>query len=305
MTSVTERDWYTWHHDYDAPSTALAQRLAAVQDQIRTALDAAPPGPLRAISLCAGQGRDLIGALAGHPRRDDVSARLVELDPRNAAVARAAAEAEGLSRVEVVTGDAALTDQYAGMVPAYLVLVCGVFGNMTDDDVHCTIGYCTQLCAYGGTVVWTRGRWEPDLVPQICDWFADRGFELGWVSDPVEGWGAGAHRFTEAPVPLERGARMFTFTGHHPRTGPDRDRPLRAFHPERTGCVPRRHPPAAPPERSRWAHGYVLTYPVRHRLPARARLRARPTARPAGQARPPGRFPAAFPRSTRRSGSVS
>jgi len=105
-------------------------------------------------------------------------------------------------------------------------------------------------------VVWTRGRWEPDLVPQICDWFADRGFELGWVSDPAQGrpergwpergWGAGAHRFTAAPVPLERGARMFTFTGRHPRTGPDRDRSLRAFDPERTGRVPRRQPPPGP-----------------------------------------------------------
>jgi Putative methyltransferase len=222
MPSVTEWDWYAWHHDYDEPSTALARRLAAVQDQIRTALDAAPPGPLRVISLCAGQGRDLIGALARHPRRDDVSARLVELDPRNAAAARDAAEAAGLPRVEVVVGDAALTDRYAGMVPAYLVLVCGVFGNMTDDDVRRAIGYCTQLCAHGGTVVWTRGRWEPDLVPEICDWFGGRGFELGWVSDPAEGWGAGAHRFTGTPVPLERGARMFTFTGYHPRTGPGR-----------------------------------------------------------------------------------
>jgi hypothetical protein len=269
---VTGRDWYAWHHDYDEPGTALAGRLAAVQDQIRTALDAAPPGPLRAISLCAGQGRDLIGALARHPRRDDVSARLVELDPRNAAAARDAAEAAGLPRVEVVVGNAALTDHYAGMVPAYLVLVCGVFGNMTDDDVRRTIGYCTQLCAHGGTVVWTRGRWEPDLVPEICDWFAGRGFELGWVSDPAEGWGAGAHRFTGTPtphVPLERGARMFTFTGHHPRTGPGRRRSLRDFHPERSGlCAPR-------------------------------------TARPARQARPAARFPAAFPRSTRRSGSAS
>ena len=226
---MTEQDWYTWHHDYDEPGTALARRLAAVQDQIRAALDAAPPGPLHAVSLCAGQGRDLIGALAGHPRRDDVSARLVELDPRNAAAARDAAEATGLPQVEVVTGDAALTDHYAGMVPAYLVLACGVFGNMTDDDVRRTVGYCTQLCAHGGTVVWTRGRWEPDLVPQICEWFAGRGFEPLWVSDPAQGWGAGAHRFTGTPVPLERGARMFTFTGHHPRTGPDRHRALRTF----------------------------------------------------------------------------
>src|SRR5208282_3061096 len=77
MGNETDRDWYAWHHDYDDPDTALAQRLAAVQAQVRTALDAAPPGPLHAVSLCAGQGRDLIGVLADHSRRADVLARLV------------------------------------------------------------------------------------------------------------------------------------------------------------------------------------------------------------------------------------
>ena len=75
MSGVTEMDWHAWHDDYDKPGTPLVRRLAAVQDQIRVALDAAPPGPLHAISLCAGQGRDLIGVLARHPRRDDVTAR--------------------------------------------------------------------------------------------------------------------------------------------------------------------------------------------------------------------------------------
>lgn len=213
---MTEPDWGAWHEDYDKPGTPLARRLAAVQDQIRVALDAAPPGPLPAISLCAGQGRDLIGVLARHPRGADVTARLVELDPDIAAVARDAAEAAGLPGVEVVTGDAALTDQFAGMVPAYLVLVCGMFGNLADDDVRRVAGFCAQLCAHGGTVVWTRHRREPDLVPRICDWFAGLGFEPVWVSDPAEGWGVGAHRFTANPVPLERGARMFRFTRRPP-----------------------------------------------------------------------------------------
>ena len=35
MAPVNERDWYTWHYDYDDPGTALARRLAAVQEQIR------------------------------------------------------------------------------------------------------------------------------------------------------------------------------------------------------------------------------------------------------------------------------
>jgi hypothetical protein len=65
-------------------------------------------------------------------------------------------------------------------------------------------------------VVWTRGRWEPDLIPQICDWFAERDFDLLGVSEPAVSWGVGAHRFTGTPRPLSTGLRMFTFA--------DRDR---------------------------------------------------------------------------------
>ncbi|MBV9381741.1 MAG: class I SAM-dependent methyltransferase family protein [Streptosporangiaceae bacterium] len=228
MSTVAERDWYSWHHDYDRPGSVLARRLAAVQDQIRAALDTARAGPIRAVSMCAGQGRDLLGVLAGHPRRDDVTARLVELDPRNAAVAREAAREAALGKVEVVTGDAALTDNYAGLVPADLVVACGVFGNMTDADVKRTISFCTQLCAHGGTVVWTRGRWEPDLLPQVCDWFVEYGFEQVWVSGPDLRAGAGAHRFAGTPAPLELGARMFTFIAHDPAHGPPRTAPDQA-----------------------------------------------------------------------------
>jgi hypothetical protein len=212
MCQVTGTDWLAWHNDYDRPDSRLAHRLAAVQRQIRAALDTAPPGPVKAISVCAGQGRDLLGVLAGHPRRDDVTARLVELDDRIAASAQAAAARAGLRNVEIVTGDAAQAGQYADLTPAGLVLMCGVFGNITDADVEHTISCCTQLCAHGGTVVWTRGRWKPDLVPRICAWFEDRDFERLWLSEPEVGYAVGAHRFTGTPEPLVTNIRMFNFT---------------------------------------------------------------------------------------------
>jgi hypothetical protein len=218
----TRRDWAAWHEAYDNPDTPLAQRLLAVQTRIAEALDQAAPGPLRAISICAGQGRDLIGVLREHPRRRDVTARLVELDPRNAAAARQRAADAELTQVEVVTGDAAQTGVYAGLIPASLVLACGVFGNITDEDVARTIRCCTGLCAPGGTVVWTRVRHEPDLIPQICDWFAAEGFALAGISEPagvpesagvpepVTHWAVGAHQFEGEPRPLPD-QKMFTF----------------------------------------------------------------------------------------------
>lgn len=204
-------DWAAWHERYDDPGSVLAGRLAAVQALIVRTLDEAPPGPLTAISLCAGQGRDLIGALAHHPRRADVRARLVELDPRNVAAAAAAARRAGLDAIEIVRGDAGLMRHYRDVAPADLVLACGVFGNLTDADVLRTVEACAQLCREGGTVVWTRHRRPPDLVPVIGDWFSARGFEQVSVSDPAAGFGVGAHRLCHPPKPPQSADRIFTF----------------------------------------------------------------------------------------------
>ncbi|WP_255923528.1 class I SAM-dependent methyltransferase [Streptomyces humicola] len=173
-----------------------------------------PAGPLKVISLCAGDGRDLLHVLAGHPRRHEVRARLVELDSRNTAAASETTRRACLDQVEVVTGDASLIDQYQDLAPADLVLVCGVFGNITDNDIEHTIGACNQLCKTGGTVIWTRHRAAPDRVPMICEWFGAQGFELQWLSEPDVGYGVGVHRFAGTPQRLRNGTRMFEIVGY-------------------------------------------------------------------------------------------
>jgi 2-polyprenyl-3-methyl-5-hydroxy-6-metoxy-1,4-benzoquinol methylase len=209
------KDWHAWHAGYDDSDSYLSRRLAWVQERITHFLDAAAPGPVTVISICAGQGRDLLGVLADHKRGKDVTALLVELDPRNAEVARDHAAAAELADVTVVTGDAALTDHYLELAPADLVLVCGVFGNLSDADVERTIGHCAALCKPGGAVVWTRHRRQPDLVPHICDWFAGNGFTLEFVTEPLAAadlsFGAGMHRHTGRARKLQPDATMFTF----------------------------------------------------------------------------------------------
>jgi hypothetical protein len=183
-----------------------------VQRCIGDALDGAPPGSVRMVSMCAGQGKDLLGALDGHPRRREVSGRLVELDERNVAIAREAFAATGLDAIEVVAGDAAVTDAYVGAVPAELVLVCGVFGNVADADVARIIEHLPGLCAPGAAVVWTRHRRPPDLTGQVRAWFEGRGFdEVAFDAPPETMFGVGLHRLRTAPVPLTPGTRLFTF----------------------------------------------------------------------------------------------
>lgn len=207
----TRSHWVRWHEEYEDPSSRLSQRLAVVQQLIADALDAMPSGPVAVLSLCAGEGRDLLGVLERHPRAGDVRGRLVELDPDNAEVARRRVEALGVA-IEVVTGDASLTDCAAGAVPADLVIACGIFGNISDADVENTIRRLPGLCRPGATVVWTRHTADPDLTPQIRAWFASAGFEeVSFVRAADLRFGVGSNRLRAEPAPFEPGVRLFSF----------------------------------------------------------------------------------------------
>lgn len=212
----TDSHWVQWHRMYDVAGSPLRQRLAIVEGFVRDALDAAPAdGPIRILSLCAGQGRDVIDVVAAHRRRADVHARLVEFDPELGADARTAVALAGLEHIEIVVGDGSTSDAAAGAVPAHIVVACGIFGNISDADIHGFVEYLPALCAPGAVVVWTRHRRPPDLTPTIRDWFAGAGFEeIGFVAPDDEGLvGVGAHRLITAPRPNEAGRRLFTFVG--------------------------------------------------------------------------------------------
>ena len=211
MTPAADRDWRGWHDGYGDPRSPLSRRLAVVQDAIRCWADCQPTGPLRLLSMCAGQGHDVVGALGGHARRDDVSGLLVELDPHNVEVAAEALAAAGLRGVRAVEGDAGSSASYVDAVPAQLLLVCGVFGNVPDGDVQRTVRALPGLAAEGATVIWTRHRRAPDLTPAIRRWFSDAGFEeLAFTSPGADSFAVGTHRLAVDPLPF-RAAPLFAF----------------------------------------------------------------------------------------------
>ena len=205
------QDWHEWHTAYDRPGSPLGLRLAAVQRCIREAFDAAPPGPIRIVSVCAGEGRDVLGVLEDHPRRADVRGRLVELDPVLADTARAHAP----TGIEVLCADAGTTAAYTGVVPADVVLVCGVFGNITDGDMMRTIDMLATLCAPNAAVIWTRHRRRPDATPAVRQRFADNGFdELAFITAEETLFSVGMHRLLAPPRRFAGGARLFDFVGY-------------------------------------------------------------------------------------------
>lgn len=207
---MTGTDWQEWHRPYDDPGSPLSRRLRVIQRHIDDWLDRTAPAPVQVLSVCAGDGRDLLGVLHNRSDPGRVRATLVELDGGNAA--RATEAAAGLPGITVRVQDAGVTDAYRGAVPADLVLLAGVFGNIPDEAVRRTVQALPGLCAAGATVVWTRHRRPPDLTPSIRSWMAAADFEEVAFDTPEDAlFSVGAYRFAGAPRPWEPGVRLFSF----------------------------------------------------------------------------------------------
>ncbi len=205
------REWVEWHRGYGA-GLPRAGRLAAVQRMIGELFDRAPPGPIRVVSLCAGDGRDLLGVLATHPRAPDVEGRLIDLEPALVEEGRRAISRLPVRNLEFVEGDAALADSYTGCAPADLVLACGIFGNLSDEEVHRTVRHLPALCTRQGSVIWTRGRFAPDLTPRIRTWFEEAGFEeREFFAVPESTASVGHDVLLREPASRTWEGRLFTF----------------------------------------------------------------------------------------------
>lgn len=210
MTAST--DWHAWHLPYDDHGSPLSRRLRLIQQHISDWLDERPDTTLRVVSVCAGQGHDLVDVLARRPDARRVRAELIEYEPRNVAAARARIASAGLEGIAAVRADAGDFAAYHDAVPADLVLLAGVLGNISDVDVRATINAMPGLCAPGGTVIWTRTRRTPDLTPAVRGWFADAGFtEKAFHAPPDVLFSVGVHQLHAQPQHPPLSGRIFTF----------------------------------------------------------------------------------------------
>jgi len=217
-----EVNWRAWHAEYDQAGSRLERRLAVVNELLRVALSSGRPGPLRLLSACAGEGRDVLGVLPEHPRGGEVTALLVEADPNIAAGTAELARRLGLE-IAVQVGDAGVAGSYATVVPVDVALFCGVFGNITPDDVAMTVSKMATLLAPGARVIWTRGRDQADdPTGAIRTWFGEAGFvEEAFVApeDDVfrsgrSSFSVGMHRLVAPPAHYEPDLRLFDFIGY-------------------------------------------------------------------------------------------
>lgn len=205
------RDYELWHRQYDDPTSDLSWRLRTVQGYIRDALDR-HTGPIRILSSCSGDGRDVLEVLAHRTDSERVHAVLVEAHPEIADRARRSA-ASVASHVEVRTMDAGVTDAYLGAVPAEVVLLIGILGNISDGDLARTIVHAPALCQPAATLLWSRARVGGDLNDMVRARLEAAGFtELDYATMDAGTWPAvSVVRYDGPPMPLPTGQQLFTF----------------------------------------------------------------------------------------------
>lgn len=200
-------DWRAWHGHYDDEDSSLSRRLQVVQRLLDGLVDG--DQVRRVLTLCAGDGRDILPVLAGKTQRPDVV--LVELDPDLAAAAGRLATETGVDAA-VLVGDAGASQTWHDLVPVDLLMLCGIFGNIRDRDIRTTIDAARGMVTHGGSVIWTRGYLdEVDLRPQIRTWFTEAGFtETAFEAEPI-GYGVGVNRWPSDTLANAIPDRLFSF----------------------------------------------------------------------------------------------
>jgi hypothetical protein len=184
------RVYLAWHDQYDDPGSSLSRRLSlVVRDVLRAELDARS-GPVRALSLCAGDGRDVLEVLAEREDAARVSVTMVEVLP-------------GWWNAREVPPRTSL--------PAWRWL------PLTPAARRPTRG--SPRCGPGATLVWSRGRSREgadDFVLPVRNALSAVGFtEVSIRSFDVEDdhTALGVVRFDGSPVPLGRPETWFTLVG--------------------------------------------------------------------------------------------
>lgn len=209
------KDWFAWHDNYRT-RPRMRQRLQIVREYLVTCLNACPPGKIQVISVCAGDSRDLTGTLYDHPRTADVQARLVELDERLVECGRTAAESAGLGeQLQFIQGDATISSVYEGAVPADIVLLCGVIGNIPEEELPRLMESLAYFCKPEAFVIWTRDLFDDgeNRLALVRELLQKSGFEeVNFRMTLTGNMGVGTHRYLGQTLPLPKDKQLFVFS---------------------------------------------------------------------------------------------
>jgi hypothetical protein len=211
-------DWAKWHDNYKV-SPALKERLSIVRKHLSKCCISLPKGSIKIISICSGDGRDLLGLMEYHPRKQDVSALLVENNEELVDTGRKSIHEAGFeTQLKLVLSDATLFSTYDNYCPANIVLFSGVFGNVRVEETPNIIRNLRSLCNTDSYIIWTRHcRVNNGLkhIEFIRNQFTENDFEETYYEQTADGtFIIGTNKFCGNKIDLSAETKLFDFVGY-------------------------------------------------------------------------------------------
>ncbi len=211
-------DWAEWHKRYESVPS-LQERLAVVCEEISLAISATRTKPVRILSICSGDGRDVILSTAASKLRKSISGVLIELNPDLVARGRSTIKEFSLQEeISFQCSDATKSETYRSIAPAHIVVLSGVFGNLKYEDVGLLIDSLRSLCEPKARVIWTRNLNEfgdgETVVGGIKKLFANVNFtEASYTKTPSGVFAVGTHVYEGETLNLPARPVLFRFSG--------------------------------------------------------------------------------------------
>lgn len=204
---IKEQSLESWHDNYEDKKSSPYKRTLMVKKLIVDYL--INKNNITILSICAGQGRDILTSL-----NEDTSAYLIDVDKECVDYAQSYVNKNDLNNVFVIEADASLISTYIdNNVPkADLILICGVFGHLSLEDINLTAQSLKQLIKPDGSVIWSRNKFDKDITEEVRDSFKLAGYEEeAFISPEKELFSIGMHKLIEDTIEPIYDLKMFDY----------------------------------------------------------------------------------------------
>ena len=146
--------WNDWHSIYDDKESAPYKRSIITQELVNNYLNIHKKNII-ILSICSGQARDILPAIAGREDKDRITTYLLDIDKDCLEYAQEYARIHDIPNVHTINKDASLKESYDDIPKADLIVICGLFGHLSLEDITTTVSFLAYISDNDAHVIWS------------------------------------------------------------------------------------------------------------------------------------------------------
>ena len=177
--------WNDWHIIYDDKESAPYKRSIITQELVNNYLNIHKKNII-ILSICSGQARDILPAIAGREDKDRITTYLLDIDKDCLEYAQEYARIHDIPNVHTINKDASLKESYDDIPKVDLIVICGLFGHLVPEDIATTALFLQTLIEDNATVIWSRNKFFNDHSDNIRNIFNQLSYkEIDFIDEQM------------------------------------------------------------------------------------------------------------------------